>query len=89
MGDGAQRAGVRRLRPGGSDDCAFAHAGVPPCGQPFSFNPPVSVVPGLDVDAAGRLPVADCGERLDAGLRDGDPSLARLRCDQLVRDGSE
>lgn len=89
LGDGVQLAGVRRLRPDGSDDCGFANAGVPPCGQYFSFNQPISLVQGLNFDAAGRLLVAGFGEHVDAALLDGDPSLARLRYDHVFRDGLE
>ena len=89
LGDGVELAGVLRLRPDGSDDCAFANAGVPPCGQFFAFNQPISVVQGLNFDAAGRLLVAGFGEHVDAALLDGDPSLARLRYDHLFRDGLE
>ena len=89
LGDGVELAGVLRLRPDGSDDCAFANAGVPPCGQFFAFNQPISVVQGLNFDAAGRLLVAGFGEHNDGGVLDSDPSLARLRYDHLFRDGLE
>lgn len=88
-GEGAYLAGVLRLRPDGSDDCAFANAGVPPCGQFFSFNQPISAVQGLHFDAAGRLLVAGFGAHYDNNLLDGDPSLARFGYDHLFRDGLE